>query len=209
MAGVGTPPDHTSASMLPSASCASASRSRYVSMSTRSSEAGCLEQHAAGHRTAGSRRADGDAPSLQVCELVRASEVAHDHLQIVLVHPGHRYRGGSRGACRAVPLGNVGQRQAHIDVPRAQAGQVIDGALGGEHVDGDARIAGVELIRKNLRECQIHPAGISCGQAQASAGLASDAAAGGQCGRRENECATAHFGRSVVQHVGSLAAGRR
>ncbi len=139
---------------------------------------------------------------------MRGSGVAHYHLQIVLVHPGHRVWCGCRGTGGSIPLGNVGQCEAHIDVARAKAGQVFDAALGGEHIDGDARIAGVDPFRENLRERQIQPARIARGQARASAGFAADAA-GGEHRRREDECATTQLGRSVGHHVDEPAAGSR
>ena len=70
--------------------------------------------------------------SLRGLKAVSRRPIAHDHLQIVLVHPRHRLRRGYRGAGGSIPLGDVGQRQAHIDVPGAQARQVLDSALGGK-----------------------------------------------------------------------------
>ena len=45
------------------------------------------------------------------------SGVAHDHLQIVLVHPGHRQRCGSGWAGCEIPLDDIGQCESQIDVP--------------------------------------------------------------------------------------------
>ena len=50
-----------------------------------------------------------------------------------------------------VPLGDVGQREAHIDVAGAQAAQVLDSALGGKDVDGDVRSSGSASVWRESR----------------------------------------------------------
>jgi hypothetical protein len=63
-----------------------------------------------------------------------------------LVDPGHRLGCGFGGAGGSIPLGNVGQRESHIDVCRAQPGQVVDTALRRDHIDARVRIAGLEMV---------------------------------------------------------------
>ena len=177
IAGVGTPPDHTSAS-----SCRRPARPDRRSGGT-SARPSRRWRPAASNSTSlviappdpgGPMETRSPSRSASRCT---GSGVAHDHLQVVLVHPGHRLRCGLRGAGGSIPLGDVGQRQAQIDLRRPQAGQVLDGALGGEHLDCDVRVADLEPFRQNLRERQIQPARIPCGQAHASPGFGPDAAA--------------------------------
>ena len=81
-------------------------------------KAGGLEQHLAGGRGARTGRSDRDPLSLKVCQPVRGRRIAHDHLQIILVHPGHRQGRGVGWPRGEVPLDDVSQCESQIGFSR-------------------------------------------------------------------------------------------
>src|SRR6476646_5030694 len=61
-----------------------------------------LEQHLAGGRGARTAWTDRDPLSLKVCQPVRGRRITNDHLQIILVHAGHRQGCGAGWTGREV-----------------------------------------------------------------------------------------------------------